>query len=1194
MSPHKRLTRALAGVLIGAGSVAGFPPGPAAATPAAPAPARAATPPAAQAITLVTGDLVQLAPAGEGRVAATVRPGPGRERMSFTTTETKDGIRVVPRDAVPLIADGRVDAELFDVQHLVDEGYGDAASPTLPLIVQSSPGARALSAAPGTDLPSLGAVAVRADKNALADFWRTQAGAGTGSRTAPTGKIWLDGKVEPVLDRSTAQIGAPDAWKAGLDGAGVKVAVLDTGADQTHPDLSGRVLEARDFSGSNTGTTDHFGHGTHVAATVAGSGAGANGTRKGVAPGARLLIGKVLDDSGSGYESGIIAGMEWAAGAGAKVVNMSLGGGATDGTDPMSAAVDEISAATGTLFVVAAGNEGQDYTVGTPGAAPSALTVGAVDRDDRMAEFSSRGPRFGDEGLKPEITAPGVGIVAARAEGTAMGDPVDALYTAANGTSMATPHVAGAAAIIAQQHPDWTGAQIKNELVSTARTQADTSVYAQGAGRVDLTRATTQQVHATGVADFGLRALDETPARVERTVTYTNTGAAPVTLTLSKTVAAVSLSATTVTVPAGGTADVTLTFDIATATPGQFSGWLTATGPGDVKATTAIGGTLDKERHLVTFKAVNRAGQPAAVPVLQVFGDEHRYDILNYLMTGQEKTFQVGAGDYLVDATIQDGDRSDEQDNLITIPELRVDHDLTVVLDARTAKPIRIDTPKPAEQQTVESYYVHRVTGAGRSIINGFMNFSTIQKINVTPTAKLRAGSYEFSSRWQLVAPLAQATIPGVAGELDVNPVVTSPMYDGTRRFDLVRGLGGKVRGKAVVIEADNQEDASQAAADAGAALALVVVPADRSAWQPWEPSGPRLPIPTALVPNDDGQRILARAAKPGASISLTLTPNSPYLYDVFQVTRNQVPAAGIVHKVTAANSHRVTASYPDNGGLDWIKEQRFGWRPAQEYSWNDTYRQVRTPSVREEWVSIGDTVWQHQVHHEFSWVSFGGSLLGGIEEDPVSYAKAGTSSETWNKPVVRPATPTGYTNTREGNTLKLRVASYVDSSDTHRLVEATPTTLSRNGAEIATLNHGWQDVPVPAGTATYKLAMTTKRLGMDAADWQYGTSTATEWTFKSGAAGTLPLLQIGYDAPVTPTGVTTKLPHLLGVKVPNARQVKVETSADEGRTWRTALTIGSTVVVPAGKGTVSLRVTASDRSGNSVTQTVIRAYGRA
>jgi subtilisin family serine protease len=1193
LTPHKRLTGALAGVLIGAGSVAGLPPGPAAAAPAAPAPAQSATPRAAQAITLVTGDVVQLAPAGDGRVAATVRPGPGRERISFTTTETAEGVRVVPSDAVRLLADGRLDAELFDVQHLIDSGFGDAASPTLPLIVKSAQGAstaRSLGAPAGRELPSIGAVAVRADKDSLAGFWRTQVGAATGARGVSTDKIWLDGKVKSLLDRSTAQIGAPDAWKAGLDGTGVKVAVLDTGVDPTHPDLAGRIAEKRDFSGAGEDAVDHHGHGTHVASTVAGSGAGSNGTRKGVAPGAQLLIGKVLDDGGSGSESGIIAGMEWAANSGAKVVSMSLGGSSTDGTDPMSAAVDELSAATGALFVVAAGNEGGDYTVGTPGVARAALTVGAVDRDDHLADFSSRGPRWGDEGLKPEITAPGVGIVAARAAGTSMGGVVDELYTSASGTSMATPHVAGAAAIIAQQHPDWTGAQIKNELVSTAKTTADTSVYSQGAGRVDLTRATSQQIFGTGVADFGLRELGETPAQVNRTVTYTNGGATAVTLTLSDDVAQVTTSASTVTVPAGGSADVTLTFDQSKADPGRFSGWLTATGPNGVKVTTAIGGLLDGPRHNVTFKAVNRSGEPAAVPAFQMFGDDQRFDVLDFFI-GTSRTYQLGEGDYLVDALIPDGVPLDEQETLVTIPELKVDRDLTVVLDARTGRPIKIETPKPAEQQTILSYYVHRVTGTGRSIINGFMSFSTTQAVNVTPTAKLREGSYEFSSRWQLVAPLTQASIPGVTGDLDVNLCVYSPTYEGARRFDLVKGLNGNVRGKAVVIEGDNPDEASAAAAAAGAAFALLVLPADRSAWQPWSPEGGRMPIPTALVPFDDGQKILARAARKSASITLTLTPNSPYLYDVYQVSKGQVPSQ-IVHKVTTANTYRITTKYQANGGFEWIKEQRFGWRPEQQYAWNDASRAVRTPSEREEWVSTGETLWQHQVHHAWPWGGIGGSnLQGGIQDDVTTYPKAGSAAETWYEPVVRPATPTGYANTREGNTLKLRVASYVDSTDRHYLLSQAPATLSRDGVEVATLPDGWQDVPVAAGNATYKLAVSTAR--DEGEEWLYGTSTATEWTFKSGADGKLPLLQVGYDAPVSSTGVATKLPHLLGVKVPGAQKVKVETSADEGRTWKTALTIGSAVLVPAGQGTVSLRVTAGDKSGNSVTQTVLRAYGR-
>jgi len=1194
LSPHKRLTGALAGILIGAGSVAGFPPGPAvAAIPAAPAPARSATPRAAQAITLVTGDVVQLAPAGDGRVAATVRPGPGRERISFSTTETADGVRVVPSDAVRPLAEGRVDAELFDVQHLIADGFGDAASPILPLIVKSAQGAataRSLGAPTGKELHSIDAVAVRADKDSLGGFWRTQVGAAAGARTTATGKIWLDGKVTSLLDRSTAQIGAPDAWKAGLDGTGVKVAVLDTGVDATHPDLAGRIVEARDFSGSGS-TVDHHGHGTHVASTVAGSGAGSNGTRKGVAPGAQLLIGKVLGDDGSGAMSGIIEGMEWAANSGAKIVSMSLGADATGGDDPMTAAVDELSVASGSLFVIAAGNSGPGpYQIGSPGTARAALTVGAVDRDDSIAEFSSRGPLLGDEGLKPEITAPGVGIVAARAAGTSMGGVVDELYTSASGTSMATPHVAGAAAIIAQQHPGWTAAQIKNELISTAKTTAGTSVYAQGAGRVDLTRATGQQVFGTGVADFGLNEVGGTPAQVKRTVTYTNSGGAAVPLSLTDDVPGVTASVSTVTVPAGGNVDVTLTFDPSATTPGPFSGWLTAAGPNGVKVTTAIGGSLNGPSHSVTFRAIDRSGQPAPVPVLQVFGDNQRSDILDFFV-GTSRIYRMEEGDYLVDALIPDGGRLDEQDTLATIPELKVDRDLTVVLDARTAKPIRIETPQPAEQQTVQSFYTHRVTGAGRSIINGFMSFSNVQQVNVTPTAKLRKGSFEFSSRWQLVAPLLRASIPGVTGDLDINLCVYSPTYEGTRRFDLVKGLRGDVRGKAVVIESDDETAASAAAAAAGAAFALVAVPLDRSAWQPWSPEGSRMPIPTALVPSDDAQKILARAAKPGASISLTLTPSSPYLYDVFQVSKGQVPSQ-IVHRVTTANTYRIKTRYQDNGGFDWIQEQRFGWRPEQQYSWNDAFRQVRTPSERVEWVSTGETLWQHQVHHAWPWGGIGGTnLRGGIQEDAITYPKAGSASETWYEPVVRPATPTGHGNTREGNTLKLRVASFVDSSDRHYLLEPAPATLFRDGVELTTLPDGWQDVPVPAGNATYKLAVTTARDEGD--EWLYGRSTSTEWTFKSAAPGKLPLLQVAYDAPVSSTGVATTLPHVLSVRVPGATRVKVETSADEGKTWKTAITIGSAVIVPGGKGTVSVRVTASDKAGNSVKQTVIRAYGR-
>ena len=105
-----------------------------------------------------------------------------------------------------------------------------------------------------------------------------------------------------------------------------------------------------------------------------------------------------------------------------------------------------------------------------------------------------------------------------------MGTPVDDTYTTASGTSMATPHVAGAAAILAQQHPDWTAAQLKSQLISTAKTTADTPVYAQGAGRVDVSRAVRQQVSGPGVIDFGLADWDSGSGPATKQIDYVNDG----------------------------------------------------------------------------------------------------------------------------------------------------------------------------------------------------------------------------------------------------------------------------------------------------------------------------------------------------------------------------------------------------------------------------------------------------------------------------------------------------------------------------------------------------------------------------------------------------------------------------------------------------------------------------------------------
>jgi hypothetical protein len=211
----------------------------------------------------------------------------------------------------------------------------------------------------------------------------------------------------------------------------------------------------------------------------------------------------------------------------------------------------------------------------------------------------------------------------------------------------------------------------------------------------------------------------------------------------------------------------------------------------------------------------------------------------------------------------------------------------------------------------------------------------------------------------------------------------------------------------------------------------------------------------------------------------------------------------------------------------------------------------------------------------------------------PTSYPKRGVSAETWDAQVVRPATPAGYANTRTGDVLHLRVADFVDSTDRHFTVDPADqasASVYRNGTLVTEAPNAWQDVTVPAGAGNFRLTLTTARGG---ADWTYATSTSSEWTFRSAGEGKLPLLQIGYAAPVSLTGTATSRAHLIAVTVPGAQRIRVETSADEGATWTTAKSVGPAVLVPAGHGTVSLRVTANDKAGNTVRQTVLRAYGR-
>ncbi|MFX1513826.1 MAG: S8 family serine peptidase, partial [Promethearchaeota archaeon] len=220
--------------------------------------------------------------------------------------------------------------------------------------------------------------------------------------------VFLDKKVSIRLNQSVPIIKSPPTWSQletqvgfEINGSGVRIAILDTGIDSSHPDLDDlddepatfdpKVIAEAGFTDENR-TSDGHGHGTHCASTAAGTGEASNYNYVGVAPAAYLLNGKVLTDDGWGFNSWIIEGIEWAVNQSADIISMSLGQDLNgDGTDPLSLAVDW-AADQGVVSVVAAGNIGSlgMYSVGIPADARKAITVGATTKSDEISDFSSQ------------------------------------------------------------------------------------------------------------------------------------------------------------------------------------------------------------------------------------------------------------------------------------------------------------------------------------------------------------------------------------------------------------------------------------------------------------------------------------------------------------------------------------------------------------------------------------------------------------------------------------------------------------------------------------------------------------------------------------------------------------------------------------------------------------------------------------
>ncbi|MEU8263230.1 S8 family serine peptidase, partial [Micromonospora sp. NPDC048999] len=427
----------------------------------------------------------------------------------------------------------------------------------------------------------------------------------------------------------------------------------------------------------------------------------------------------------------IVAGMQWAAESGASVVNLSLGGPNGPEVDPLEQAVNDLTAQHGTLFVIAAGNDGEDETVGSPATAEAALAVAAFTKSDELADFSSRGPSADGWAVKPEIAAPGVDIVAARGKDGFLGEPGQ-LYMPLSGTSMATPHVAGSAALLSQAHPGWSAAQLKASLMASAKPSTGIGVFAQGAGRVDVARAITQQVTTSPTSvTFGLQEWPHDNDEVRSsTVTYHNSGSAAVTLRLGLTTGApagiFSLDADTVTVPAGGQASVTLSADTRQGgdVTGGLGGQVTATAAG-VSVQTPFGVVREELKYPVKVTATERDGDPAEDAMTVLLRKDLSWSDVVF---GASNDLRLPPGEYFAFSWVDEEHGGRLSTSQLIYPKLTVSGPTTVSMDARGAKGFDVTVPDPTAVPVLASFDATFAEGAdfGFNVGVGSDDFASI------------------------------------------------------------------------------------------------------------------------------------------------------------------------------------------------------------------------------------------------------------------------------------------------------------------------------------------------------------------------------------------------------------------------------------------------------------------------------------
>ncbi|MCU4799932.1 S8 family serine peptidase [Halobacteria archaeon HArc-gm2] len=548
-------------------------------------------------VTLITGDTV----------VVTERSNETTYRVlgsnNTTTYDSSEGTYVIPH-GVNLT---RFDRALFNVDLLRQQGYTDAESDAIPLIVRwsnrtnfaennESVTRSRRTARHHLSLPSINGTAIRVNKTRAGSVYRKLAA------SPDVQTVYYDAKVRSSATPAIEAVGADRAREQfDVTGEGVRVAVLDSGVDETHPAINGSEVGEVDLTDEGT-TRDLAGHGTNAASIITGNDTTGNETFVGVAPDSSILDVRVLDEHGYGSVSNVILGIEYATSNDADVISMSLG------MPPNTTRSEDVTreqvkkAVNRNITVVASGGEFSGYEkVTSPGTLNEVLTVGIATAAGSVPDGTPKGPTPLGQYVKPDVVAPGDDVRSARAGSDG--------YESRDGTSFAAPAASGTAALATEVHPNWTPDRIRNAITTSADPIDDEDVYSQGAGQLNATAALDVEIVADpATVDFGRISPNESATR---TVTVHNLGEETKTIELSATATEidsgerghVAVNRSTLTIAPNGSARFELAANTDEVDDGTYSGRIDL---GD--ATAVFGYVIDPERSEETTVTVTKRG----------------------------------------------------------------------------------------------------------------------------------------------------------------------------------------------------------------------------------------------------------------------------------------------------------------------------------------------------------------------------------------------------------------------------------------------------------------------------------------------------------------------------------------------------------------------------------------------------------